>query len=134
MRLDKDWVVKNWEFLKRQPIIRIKGMDFSRLLTDSEARSDGKFYGDSSFYSQCPACFKGNNFNGAPRLFLHSYISTDMPEEGLRAIYVDSKRYEFNDDGFITGLTSTYKTPIFMFIDSKKPFKDEGELIGITYR
>lgn len=108
--LGLDWIHKNWRFLQKR---LIKEVTLEQLVKDKETPTSGRFYGTEDFYkkySYLGAC----GFDGSRKLMLRPYLVSSMPENGIQAIYIDFKKYRFNEDGLIVGLKSTYEVPIYI--------------------
>lgn len=112
----EDWVAKNWEFLKTRRIQVVRSYRFTQdFIRNPQVSTQGKFYGDSDYYENSP--YKGSSMLGKPRLLLRPYIVAPTPEEGVRAVYIDPKKYEFNNNGVITKVADLYENVIFIFKD-----------------
>lgn len=109
----EDWIVRNWDFLKARKIVSIPMTRARNILQEDKVLTTGKFYGSSEFIDQMRG-FSSIRYNGTMTLFLRPFISAPMPD-GVLAVYVDPKRYKFDEDGIITGLSSTYEFPIYIF-------------------
>lgn len=113
--LDKDWVSVNWEFLKSARQVRIPSDNYVELLSDPEAPSQGKFYGSQAFIATVNPQFRSRSFNGTPRLFMRPYIYAVMPQNSIKAVFINPKDYDFDEEGRIAGFSSSYQAPIFIF-------------------
>lgn len=111
--LKEDWVVKNWSFLSARKIISLPMSRARNILRQEQALTTGKFYGRQEFIEELEQ-YSAVRYNGSRTLFLRPFISAPMPE-GVLAVYVDPKRYNFDDNGIVTGLSSTYEFPIYVF-------------------
>lgn len=112
--IEKVWLVKNWEFLlSRQTKVLPVNM-LSKLFRDPKVTPSGKFYGTEEFlalYSPLSAV----TANGIARLALRPYIFCEMPNSSIRAVYIDPKKYIFDEDGMIVGLSSLYENAVYIF-------------------
>lgn len=111
----EDWVVRNWDFLKARKVVSIPMSRARNILREGQVLTTGKFYGNQEFIDQMDS-YSAIRYNGTRTLFLRPFISAPMPE-GVLAVYVDPKRYNFDDNGIVTGLSSTYEFPIYVFKD-----------------
>lgn len=113
--LKEDWIVKNWDFLKSRKIISLPMSRAKNILKQEQALTTGKFYGKQEFIEELEQ-YSAIRYNGSKTLFLRPFISAPMPQ-GVEAVYVDPKRYKFNEQEEITGLASTYEFPVYIFIE-----------------
>ena len=113
--LKEDWVVKNWSFLNARKVIRLPMSRARNILRQEQALTTGKFYGRQEFIDELEQ-YSAVRYNGSRTLFLRPFISAPMPENVL-AVYVDPKRYKFNEQNEITGLASTYEFPVYVFTE-----------------
>lgn len=111
----EDWIVRNWDFLKARKVVSIPMSRARNILREGQVLTTGKFYGNQEFIDQMDS-YSAIRYNGTRTLFLRPFISAPMPE-GVLAVYVDPKRYNFDDNGIVTGLSSTYEFPIYVFKD-----------------
>lgn len=111
MRNNVSWVKRNWDFLNARGVKQETGViDF---LQDWRVPTDGKFFGTDKFFKQwCRT--SGSIHNDFRKLFLHPYIIEDMPE-GVQAVYISKKNYEFDEEGNIVGLHSLYEKNFYVF-------------------
>lgn len=109
----EDWVVRNWDFLSARKIISIPMSRARNILRQDQVLTTGKFYGTEEFINQLDS-YCSIRYNGTKTLFLRPYISAPMPK-GILAVYADPKRYKFGEDGLITGLSSTFEFPVYVF-------------------
>lgn len=119
MRIDKDWVARNWAFIKKQEHRIIPLNDLSCICKISRVPRDGKFYGDKEVLldkSVSPFVFFAGE-DRTDKLFLRPYILATMPE-GVRAVYMDIDGYELDSDGDITAKKDRNNFPVYVFIDS----------------
>lgn len=113
----EDWVAKNWAFLSQRQVIEIPTHQTRRFFQNSQVSTSAKFYGTTRFYQQ-------NSFygvvtaKGTRRLYLRPYIIAPMAKNWIQAVYIDPKKYTFDEQGNITGLESLYEAPIFVFVDT----------------
>lgn len=115
----EDWVVVNWEFLSGRRVTEIPFERLKRILTDGSAPSTGKFYGVEDLYNRYSDSGSITH-SGTRRLFLRPFISAPMPMENIKGVYIDPKKYRFDEDGKITGLDTLYEIPIFVFKEADR--------------
>lgn len=118
MRLSKDWILKNWDFLSTRWIRKIHLKQPTNpiqvMLWNSDIPIDGKFYGTTYFLMHKAYPYHSESPTGTIRVLLRPYITAPLPE-GIQAVYINPKNYKFNDQSEITGLKSTYEQPIVVF-------------------
>lgn len=112
-----DFIVQNWAFLKNALMKEIRVSDYDFLIRDNEAPQQGIFYGTQEFYNCTKIHHRSRSFNGTPRLFMRSYILSKMPQNRIKAIYMDKKNFDIDEDGYILGYKKRYRVPIFIFIE-----------------
>lgn len=113
MKMNRDWVVRNWNFLTARTTVLIPNSKMSVLFQDSDAPTTGKFFGTDRFYYD-HRFMAAQTRAGGKRIAAHAFIEADMPE-GVSAVYIDPKRYRFNTAGDIVGLNGTYELPVYIF-------------------
>lgn len=111
-----DWICKNWSFINARWVKRIPYNRLRRLLRDGTAPTSGKFYGTPEFFTSNAEEYGSTTCSGSTRLCLRPYVVAPMPEESVMAVFIDPKRYEFDEDGNITSLKSLYEVPVYVFI------------------
>lgn len=107
---DLDWVVKNWDFLSARYIRNIRNV--TELIRQPQAPTTGKFYGTPDVFMDYGS-LTATSPSGNKKMLLRPYIVAPMPD-GIKAVYIDPKRYKFDDAGNITALATTYEFPIFV--------------------
>lgn len=106
-----DWVKKNWDFLSTRAVKVESGViDF---VQDWRVPTDGKFFGTEKFFRNWGRSH-GSEHKGFKKLFLRPYIVQEMPE-GVEAIYISKKNYDFDTEGNITGLHSVFEKNFYVF-------------------
>lgn len=115
--IKEDWILKNWAFLSGRRVKRIdRWSSLTDFLQDPDVPTTGKFYGTENFYAG-QSVYGCITHKGSKRLCLRPYIPAPMPEEGIKAVFIDPKKYCFNDNDEIIGLDTLYESPIYIFID-----------------
>lgn len=115
--LKEDWIVRNWAFLSARRIKEFPVDRATRLFRESQAPLAGKFYGTEDFFNRYYSNYGSIGNTGTRRLFLRPYIGAPMPENRIKAVYIDSKKYRIDDDGIIRGLDTLYELPIYIFVE-----------------
>lgn len=112
-----EFIIQNWAFIKSALCKEVKVSDYAALVTDNEAPPHGVFYGTQEFYNRTDLHHRSRSFNGTPRLFMRSYILSKMPTDSIKAIYMDKKNFDIDEEGYIQGYKKRYKVPIFLFVE-----------------
>lgn len=111
-----DWIVKNWDFLSSRRVVEIPTIRFKKVFNRSDLPTSGKFFGTQGFIdSVSVADFVAETRTGGYRVALRPFINAPMPNPEVQAVYIDPKRYKFDEQGFITGLDDCYELPIVVF-------------------
>lgn len=114
--IDKSVILDNYSFIENRRVTKkISYKDWSKILTDGDVPLKGKFYGKDSLLSLLPN-FSSRNYKGSPRLLLHPFITTELPDEHALAVYIDLSRYTIID-GVIVAPDTTYEAPIYIMLE-----------------
>lgn len=113
--LDTDWICKNWNFLEARWMKRINANHLHRLYRDGSAPTTGRFYGTPEFFD-LHSSMGAVTHTGSKKLCLRPYVVAPMPNTTVKAVFIDPKKYEFDEAGNIKGQKSLYDVPVYVFI------------------
>lgn len=125
--VDIDWLQKNWTFISKRQVIYLSSDRLMRMIRDPNCPTQGKFWGRQSFIERYGA-FVSSLPTGSKRLMLRPFIDAPLPADkvkNIEAMYIDPKKYTFNEQGEITALKCLYESPVYVFI--KDDFSSIGE-------
>lgn len=117
MQIKEDWIVRNWDFLKARRMKEIVGWRFKNIFRFADAPTTAKFYGTEDFYQRYSSDFGCLTGTGSKRLALRPYINAPMPEQRIKAVFIDPKKYVFDEEGNIVGMDGCYEATIFIFTE-----------------
>lgn len=112
--VDKDWIYNNWAFLSKRRTKVLPAGNLFKITNQRDVPSEGKFYGTEEFLRRYKA-FSTLSYNNTPRLLLRPFVISEMPDKSIQAVFIDPKKYIFDEDGIITGTKSTFEIPIYIF-------------------
>lgn len=115
--VDLDFIVKNWDYLSKRRVREIPIEHCSRILRMPDTASNGKFFGTPDMFDRLSK-YSSIGLNGSRRLFLRPYVIAPMPKDRIKAVFIDPKKYIFNEDGVITGVESCWEPVIYILVDS----------------
>lgn len=105
-----DWVKKNWDFLSARAV-KVE-TTLPEMLKDWRIPTDGKFFGTDEFFKKW-GYTSGSKHDNFRKLFLRPYVVQEMPD-GVGAVYISKKGYEFDEEGYIVGLKSTFEKNFYI--------------------
>lgn len=112
-----DFLAKNWSFFSHRRVREIPIEKCTRLLRMPDTATNGKFFGTSELFDRLSR-FSSIGLNGSRRLFLRPYVVAPMPEERVKAVFIDPKKYDIDEDGNVTGVQDCWEPVIYVLVES----------------